>query len=85
MAVAYPAPIYMYVVQLPHAEKSHINKFITSLPTLDRCKMNFGDHLLEDGDIVEGEGRSGVEEHKKSSMTSSISLSALAGEGGSGR
>ena len=41
--------------------------------------MNFGDNLLDDSGVLEGEEARSDFETKKSSLTTSISLSAIAG------
>ena len=41
--------------------------------------MNFGDNLLDDSGVLEGEEARSDFSTKKSSMTTSISLSAIAG------
>ena len=41
--------------------------------------MNFGDNLLDDSGVLEGEEARNDSSTKKSSMTTSISLSAIAG------
>ena len=41
--------------------------------------MNFGDNLLDDSGVLEGEEARSDSSTKKSSMTTSISLSAIAG------